>query len=91
MNNELNKKFVFYCLHTFHSIKLTENMQSQTNGIKNLILSEYYDIPIPLPPIEVQQKIVNEINERKQKALRLQKEAKETLENAKSQAERIIF
>lgn len=91
LNNELNKKFVFYCLHTFHSIKLTENMQSQTNGIKNLILSEYYDIPIPLPPIEIQQKIVNEINERKQKALRLQKEAKETLENAKSKIEEIIF
>lgn len=91
LNNELNKKFVFYCLHTFHSIKLTENMQSQTNGIKNLILSEYYDIPIPLPPIEIQQKIVNEINERKQKALRLQKEAKEILEDAKSQVERIIF
>ena len=66
-------------------------MQSQTNGIKNLILSEYYDIPIPLPPIEIQQKIVNEINERKQKALRLQKEAKETLENAKSKIEEIIF
>ena len=91
LNNELNKNFVFCCLHTFHSIKLTENMQSQTNGIKNLILSEYYDTSIPLPPIEIQQKIVDEINERKKKALNLQKKAKEILENAKSQAEKIIF
>ena len=53
--------------------------------------NDFLNIEIPLPPIEIQQKIVNEINERKQKALRLQKEAKETLENAKSQAERIIF
>ena len=66
-------------------------MQSQTNGIKNLILSEYYDTSIPLPPIEIQQKIVDEINERKKKALNLQKKAKEILENAKSQAEKIIF
>ena len=49
------------------------------------------NIEIPTPPIEIQQKIVNEINERKQKALRLQKEAKETLENAKSKIEEIIF
>lgn len=53
--------------------------------------NDFLNIEIPLPPIEIQQKIVNEINERKQKALRLQKEAKETLENAKSQVERIIF
>lgn len=49
------------------------------------------NIEIPTPPIEIQQKIVNEINERKQKALRLQKEAKEILENAKSKIEEIIF
>lgn len=53
--------------------------------------NDFLNIEIPLPPIEIQQKIVNEINERKQKALRLQKEAKEILEDAKSQAERIIF
>ena len=49
------------------------------------------NLEIPLPPIEIQQKIVDEINERKKKALNLQKEAKEILENAKSQAEKIIF
>ena len=53
--------------------------------------NDFLNIEIPLPPIEIQQKIVNEINERKQKALRLQKEAKETLENAKSKIEEIIF
>ncbi len=53
--------------------------------------NDFLNIEIPLPPIEIQQKIVNEINERKQKALRLQKEAKEILEDAKSQVERIIF
>lgn len=53
--------------------------------------NDFLNIEIPLPPIEIQQKIVNEINERKQKALRLQKEAKEILENAKSKIEEIIF
>lgn len=49
------------------------------------------NLEIPLPPIEIQQKIVDEINERKKKAINLQKEAKEILEDAKSQAEKIIF
>ncbi|TXJ61266.1 hypothetical protein EPJ74_03250 [Brachyspira aalborgi] len=53
--------------------------------------NDFLNIEIPTPPIEIQQKIVNEINERKQKALRLQKEAKEILENAKSKIEEIIF
>ena len=49
------------------------------------------NLEIPLQPIEIQQKIVDEINERKRKVINLQKEAKNILENAKSQAERIIF
>ena len=57
----------------------------------NALDIDILNIEIPTPPIEIQQKIVNEINERKQKALRLQKEAKEILEDAKSQVERIIF
>ena len=53
--------------------------------------TDILNLEIPLPPIEIQQKIVDEINERKKKAINLQKEAKEILEGAKSQAEKIIF
>ena len=53
--------------------------------------TDILNLEIPLPPIEIQQKIVDEINERKKKAINLQKEAKEILEDAKSQAEKIIF
>ena len=53
--------------------------------------TDIFNLEIPFPPIEIQQKIVDEINERKRKAINLQKEAKNILENAKSQAERIIF
>lgn len=91
LNNEVNKEYVFCCLHTFHSTKLTENMQSQTNGIRNLILNEYLNLKIPLPPLSVQEKIADEITKRKQKALNLQKEAKECLNSAKIQVEKIIL
>ena len=70
---------------------MTENMQSQTNGIRNLILNEYLNLKIPLPPLSVQEKIADEITKRKQKALNLQKEAKECLNSAKMQVEKIIL
>lgn len=90
LKKEANPYFVAYWLNSQISLEFFNREASVATilYINNNILS---GIPIPLPPIEIQQKIVNEINERKQKALRLQKEAKEILEDAKSQAERIIF
>ena len=90
LKKEANPYFVSYWLNSKISLEFFNREASVATilYINNNILS---GIPIPLPPIEIQQKIVNEINERKQKALRLQKEAKEILENAKSQVERIIF
>ena len=90
LKKEANPYFVAYWLNSKISLEFFNREASVATilYINNNILS---GIPIPLPPIEIQQKIVNEINERKQKALRLQKEAKETLENAKSKIEEIIF
>lgn len=90
LKKEANPYFVAYWLNSQISLEFFNREASVATilYINNNILS---GIPIPLPPIEIQQKIVNEINERKQKALRLQKEAKETLENAKSKIEEIIF
>lgn len=87
-SKETNIKYIYHILK-FNQ----ENIYKLQKGSvqSHVYASDLAEIIIPTPPIEIQQKIVNEINERKQKALRLQKEAKETLENAKSQVERIIF
>lgn len=87
-SKEANIKYIYHILK-FNQ----ENIYKLQKGSvqSHVYASDLAEIIIPTPPIEIQQKIVNEINERKQKALRLQKEAKETLENAKSQVERIIF
>ncbi|TXJ56504.1 restriction endonuclease subunit S [Brachyspira aalborgi] len=87
-SKEANIKYIYHILK-FNQ----ENIYKLQKGSvqSHVYASDLAEIIIPTPPIEIQQKIVNEINERKQKALRLQKEAKEILENAKSQVERIIF
>ncbi len=46
---------------------------------------------IPLPPLAVQNKIAEEVKKRMQKAEQLQKEAKEELESAKLEVEKIIL
>jgi restriction endonuclease S subunit len=48
-------------------------------------------VKIPLPPLSVQNKIADEIKRRMQKAETLQKEAKEELEKAKLEVEKIIL
>lgn len=48
-------------------------------------------VKIPLPPLSVQNKIADEVKKRMQKAETLQKEAKEELEKAKLEVEKIIL
>ncbi|PJE81039.1 hypothetical protein COU58_04585 [Candidatus Pacearchaeota archaeon CG10_big_fil_rev_8_21_14_0_10_32_42] len=49
------------------------------------------NVKIPLPPLNVQNKIAEEVKKRMQKAEQLQKEAKEELEKAKLEVEKIIL
>ena len=89
-NGKYKKELLQYLLRTniLNSL-IVRNVTGSTYPTIND--TDILNLEIPLPPIEIQQKIVDEINERKKKAINLQKEAKEILEDAKSQAERIIF
>ena len=59
--------------------------------IKHLRPEKFLNLKIPLPPLSVQNKIAEEVKRRMQKAEQLQKEAKEELEKAKKEVERIIL
>jgi hypothetical protein len=84
-------EYVFNYLKTLHNIKITEVMQSQTNGIRNLILNEYFSLPISLPPLAKQSEIALHISEIRKKAKCLQIEAANILENAKQNVEQLIL
>lgn len=49
------------------------------------------DYKIPLPPIDMQNRIAEEIKQRRDETKKLQTEAKEVLEKAKKDVEKIIL
>jgi restriction endonuclease S subunit len=84
-------EYLFCFLKAIYSLNYMEYIQNQTTGIKNLIMEEFLLIPVCLPPIAVQNKIAEEVKNRMQKAEQLQKEAKDELEKAKQEVEKIIL
>lgn len=87
----INPLYLYYYLKTMHNIKITDSMQSQTNGIRNLIMSEYLNQTIIVPPKEKQQEIVNHITSIWNQAKVLQKEGHDILEQAKREVEKQII
>jgi len=67
--------------------------ERQTIGavIPHLRIEELLKLRIPLPSLEIQQKIAGEVTERRQKAKRLKREAQEVLEKAKREVEAMIL
>jgi len=58
----INNRFLFFYLFFIYRNGLTQRFQSQTTGIRNLNLKLYFKIKIPLPPLEIQQKIVERLD-----------------------------
>jgi len=66
-------------------------MQSQTNGIRNLILNEYLNLPIPLPPLSKQKEIAEYITAIRLQAQKLKDKTKEVLDRAGREIENILL
>ncbi|MCE2967924.1 MAG: restriction endonuclease subunit S [Phycisphaerales bacterium] len=70
---------------------LTESMQAQTHGIRNLKLDEYLTQPVPMPGPEVQQRIVAEVARCRTNARRLRDEAQRLWTLAKNDFEAALL
>ena len=97
-NKKINPEYLFCFLKMMHNIRLTEAMQSQTNGIRNLIMNSYLNQNIIIPisengkiDIQKQTEIANIITAIREKAKKLQLEAINTLETAKRNIEQMIL
>ncbi len=88
---EANPDFVFNYLKTLHSMKITDVMQSQTNGIRNLILSEYLNLPIPLPHLSRQKEIADHITAIRRLAQQLKEQTKAALAEANREIEKLLI
>src|SRR5579872_838267 len=59
--NEIDTKFLWLFLYDLYLSGVTEKMQKQTTGIRNLTMSEYKNLQISFPNIEEQRGIVERI------------------------------
>lgn len=84
-------QYIFEFLTLIHSIKITEAMQTQTNGIRNLIMSEYFNQIILLPPIPIQKTIVERIIAIRNQAKSLELEAMNTLEKSQKEVQKMLL
>jgi type I restriction enzyme M protein len=59
-SSTIHSAYLHRYLHYFYEMGLTFHLQSGSSGLKNLDLDRYLEIKIPLPPLDIQQQIVNE-------------------------------
>jgi type I restriction enzyme S subunit len=69
-------EYLFYYLWQFHSSGKTSHYQKQTTGIRNLEFKRYLTIPVPVCPIEGQQRIVDLLS-RAEGIVRLRRQAQQ--------------
>jgi len=88
---EILPEYLFCFLKTIHNIKVTEIMQSQTNGIRNLIMREYFNQKIVIPDKTKQKEISDKANKMRDKAKQLREEAINELNKARETIEKMIL
>lgn len=86
---QVNPEYAYYYLSTMYRVGMTEAMQSQTNGIRNLIMSSFLRQRILLP--KNQDKIAEHIRDMYANAQKLEKEAYNILDLIKLKIEQIIL
>ena len=77
-------------LYSYLNLEIVKNdiIRRSVGGAQaNISPTEILSIKIPLPPLEIQQKIADEVEKRRVEAFGLQSEAKEILERAKREFE----
>ncbi|HID43409.1 MAG TPA: restriction endonuclease subunit S [Archaeoglobaceae archaeon] len=86
----MNPYYIFSILKSpLGQIQIKRDITGGT--IMGIIRETTKNLKIPLPPLKIQNKIAEEVKRRMQKAEKLQKEAKEVLEKAKQEVEKIIL
>ncbi len=89
--DEVLPEFLFCFLKTIHNIKLTDVMQSQTNGIRNLIMREYWNQTIILPNKTKQKEIADTVYKMRAEAKQTEFEAQQGFEQTKKEIEKLIL
>lgn len=87
----VNPLYLYYWLRASHRIGITASMQSQTSGIRNLIMDEYLGQDVPLPSLAEQRRIVGRLEQITATAQTLRARAFEEFERHRRDIERLIL
>ncbi len=88
--SKVNPSFVFhYTLTTIY--KLWIQSIQRTSVQANINSKEFQSLEIPLPPLDVQNRIVEEVNKRLARVAELRREANAIVEQVKERVERILL
>lgn len=90
LKEEANIDFIQNILAS-HLFNILANRKAIGAVIKHLSINDFLSLKIPLPSLEIQERIADEIQNRKQKASKLMGEAKGFLEQTKKQVENMIL
>lgn len=90
-NREVLPVYLWAFLGLVNRCGLTESMQAQTHGIRNLKLDEYLSQPVPVPDDYVQTNIAAEVARRREKARKLRADAAALSEQAKADFEAALL
>jgi len=84
-------EYIFEYLRLMHNVKVTEVMQTQTNGIRNLIMREYFGQTVILPDKATQKRIAIEASKMRTYAKNLESIADDIVKKAKAHVEKILL
>ena len=80
---QLDSQYLWYALHSFYTLGITESLQRRTHGIRNLEFKKYKNLAVPFPPLAEQKRIVTILNEQMAGIERARKAAEEELDAIK--------
>jgi len=89
--NQCLPYYLFAYLKSIYELGYMEYLQNQTTGIKNLIWEEFADIPVVLPPKEMQEQVISEVRDKMKQSITLKNEASKLLKKAKKEVEEMIL
>jgi type I restriction enzyme S subunit len=82
-NSRLNYSYLHKFLHYLYETGVTESMQRQSTGIRNLQLNDYKLVEIPLPSIAEQKNIVDMLDKTFADIEQMRAKTEQNLENAR--------
>lgn len=87
----INPNYVYVYLQTLYRMGYMEYIQSQTTGIKNLLMEEFFTIPITKIPAQRQKQIANKFIDSIETTKKNIKGAYQELNKSKDEMKNIIF